>query len=226
MGNEVTKAYKGFDRDLRCHRFQFQVGGTYSLPEGAEVDLSRRGFHACIEPRQVYWYRDLTTSRFAEVELSGVLEHGDTQVVSSTIRIVRELSLVEMIDVQAARDQPLQVSKSTSNFRGVVATQFRNDAVQCSGVEGVALATNTHGAASVSKPHSVAAALGYDGLVRGALGCALLLVERDPYNRPLHALGVIVDGVAVKADTWYWLKQGKLTEVADTRGSPWFAKQQ
>ena len=52
----------------------------------------------------------------------------------------------------------------------------------------------------------------------GALGCALFLVERE-WNKEkaiyviANVAAVIVDGENIKPDTWYSLKDGKITEV-------------
>ena len=52
----------------------------------------------------------------------------------------------------------------------------------------------------------------------GALGCALFLVERKwDEDKRIYAIAnvaaVIVDGESIKPDTWYYLKDGKITEV-------------
>ncbi|MBR1620734.1 MAG: hypothetical protein IJ669_01270, partial [Prevotella sp.] len=79
--------------------------------------------------------------------------------------------------------------------------------------------TGDRSSAEVSGKHSCAAAFGKDGKVRGSLGCALFLTERGEWDEGLklcpivNVLAVIVDGENVKADTWYQLVDGKLTEV-------------
>ena len=39
-------AYKGFESDLSCRGFQYEVGKTYKLPETETLELCRCGFHA------------------------------------------------------------------------------------------------------------------------------------------------------------------------------------
>lgn len=38
------KAYKGFDKDLKCKDFQYEIGKTYEEPK---AQLFKKGFHAC-----------------------------------------------------------------------------------------------------------------------------------------------------------------------------------
>ena len=39
------KGFKGFDRNLRCRGFQYEVGKTYEMEE--EPVICERGFHFC-----------------------------------------------------------------------------------------------------------------------------------------------------------------------------------
>ena len=80
-------------------------------------------------------------------------------------------------------------------------------------------ATNTGNwsAASVSGNESFAIATGYQGKVKGALGCWIACAEwAEDDNGNWHPVGfkaVRVDGKEIKADTWYRLENGKFVEV-------------
>ena len=73
--------------------------------------------------------------------------------------------------------------------------------------------------AEVSGNGSVAVVTGYGNKVKGALGCAIVIAERGEWNGVTYPLigGVfaIVDGVNVKADTWYTCKDGVLVEAEE-----------
>ena len=69
-----------------------------------------------------------------------------------------------------------------------------------------------HVRASVADEGSIAAVLG-QGAAKGAVGCWLVLTERDDNWRILGVQAVLVDGEAVKADTFYTLRGGRLVEA-------------
>ena len=93
----VIIAYKGFDKDLKCRDFQFEIGKTYT--HAGPVVSCQSGFHACENPFDVLNYYDLLDSRFAVVEQSGATERRpeDTKIASATITIKAELSLPDFI---------------------------------------------------------------------------------------------------------------------------------
>ncbi|WP_025244898.1 DUF7666 domain-containing protein [Candidatus Sodalis pierantonius] len=66
-------AYKGFNADMTCRDYQFEIGKTYQH-EGA-VEICSSGFHACEYPLDVFCYYEPANHRFAEVEVSGDIAH-------------------------------------------------------------------------------------------------------------------------------------------------------
>lgn len=49
-------------------------------------------------------------------------------------------------------------------------------------------------------------------MVRGGLGSLLVIAEEDAANNIAGWKAVVVDGEVIKADTWYKLVDGVLTE--------------
>ena len=45
------KAYKGFDKNLCCRDFQYEVGKEYEMD--GDIKVCDRGFHACESPLEV-----------------------------------------------------------------------------------------------------------------------------------------------------------------------------
>ena len=66
------KMYKGFDKNMKCRGFQYEIGGTYETDEAKICEL---GFHACENPLDVLQYYDPANSRFCLVDLDA---NGDT----------------------------------------------------------------------------------------------------------------------------------------------------
>ena len=101
-GQKIT-AYKGFDKNFQCRRFQYEVGKEYK--SGKTVKVCRSGFHACTNPFEVWDYYPVYNSRFAEVELGGVIdkeEGGGSKICSSEIKIKKELTLSDYIGLCVA----------------------------------------------------------------------------------------------------------------------------
>ena len=92
-------AYKGFDKDLKCRNFQYEVGKEYEMD--GDIKCCERGFHACESPLEVFDHYDMLNSRFAKVEQSGEIdkEENTTKVCSSKIKVKAELKLADIIDL-------------------------------------------------------------------------------------------------------------------------------
>ena len=99
MSKNVITSYKGFDKNMKCLGFQYEVGKEYEMD--GEIKCCNRGFHACKSPIEVWDYYDMLNSRFAEVEQSGKIdeEEKSTKVCSSHIKIKAELKLADIINI-------------------------------------------------------------------------------------------------------------------------------
>ena len=97
MNQQPITAYKGFNTDLTCRDFQFQIGETYT--HDGKVEACASGFHACENPLNVFNYYS-PTSRFAIVECSGEINkesNGDSKIACGSIHIKSEIGLPTLI---------------------------------------------------------------------------------------------------------------------------------
>ena len=99
MSENVITSYKGFDKNMKCRGFQYEVGKEYEMD--GEIKCCKQGFHACKSPMEVWDYYDMLSSRYAEVEQSGKIdkEENSTKVCSSHIKIKAELKLADIINI-------------------------------------------------------------------------------------------------------------------------------
>ena len=89
--------YKGFDKDLKCRDFQYEVGKEYE--HDGKVELCESGFHFCENPQGVFGhYSPGNGSRFAIVEADEVSDEreSDSKRVAKKLKIKSEISVFEM----------------------------------------------------------------------------------------------------------------------------------
>ncbi|ELW0415463.1 hypothetical protein QMQ28_003958 [Salmonella enterica] len=97
MTKEIV-TFKGFNKDLKCRDFQFEIGKTFH--HDGKVEACGSGFHACECPFDVFSYYPPAESRYAETISFGVTdrkEEGDTKIASASITIKAELTLPQFI---------------------------------------------------------------------------------------------------------------------------------
>ena len=90
--------YKGFDKNLQCRGFQYEVGKTFEH-EG-DVSCCNSGFHFCENPFDVFGYYPPSDCRYCSVEGSGKSDNDnkDSKVSVSKLHISAEIDLKGMID--------------------------------------------------------------------------------------------------------------------------------
>jgi len=96
----MTKGFKVFNKDWTCKAFQYEVGGTYEMKESPIC--CNRGFHFCTKLSDCFnYYAFNSNNKVAEVEAIGevVSDSGDTKHCTNKIKIVRELTWHEVLDL-------------------------------------------------------------------------------------------------------------------------------
>ena len=238
------KAYKGFDKDLKCRGFQYELGREY---QETEALLCRKGFHACENPLDTFRYYPPTDSRYCEVEIAdnGPRNSDDAKVCGEKIKIGAEIGLDGVIKdgVQfilemckgSAEDHASGTSgnAAASGVRGNAAASGENGNAAASGVwgnaaasgvwgnaaasgaSGTATVTGRDGRASAIGGQCIAVAWGQDSLAKGTLGNWIVVSERGDSGDIVDAKLARVDGETIRADTWYTLRRGEIVEVAE-----------
>ena len=149
------KAYKGFDKDLKCRDFQYEIGKTYT--HNGDVEPCESGFHACEYPLDVFNYYPPAGSRFAEVETSGKIVPQGDKICCEKIKVKTELTLGALI--QAAVNFTFERAKWTKDSQ----TKKEKGAASATGYFGAASATGLYGAASATGLCGAASATGNRG---------------------------------------------------------------
>ena len=185
------KACKGFDKNLRCRGFQYEVGGEYT-EETAE--LCNRGPHACENPLDTLRYYRPGDSRYCEVEIedNGQRSSYDSKVCGKHIKIGAEIGLKGVINagVRFVFDKcESATEENASGWRGnadasgdsgnAAASGWSGNAA-ASGWRGNAAASDERGNAAASGDRGNAAASGWSGtaVVTGFAGRATALGEQ------------------------------------------------
>ena len=232
MAEKKIIAYKGFDKNLKCRDFQYEIGKEY-IHKG-NVEPCESGFHACQYPLDVFQYYNPAESRFAEVEASGEIVPHEDKICCEKIKIKTELTLGALIQAAVKFtfdrvkwtkknhvEKEKEAASATGDYSAASATGFRGaasatgdySAASATGNCGAASATGDYSAASATGAESVACGLGFACKAKGGKGCWLVLAERNDDWDILDVKAAKVDGKKIKADTYYILKNGEFEEA-------------
>ncbi len=202
----VIRGFKGFDSDMKCRGFQFKEGGTYTEDDAV---ICQNGFHFCENPLDVFGYYTPGMSRYATVEGSGktAKHEDDSKVACSNLHVEAEISIHNLVD--AGVKFVLDHCKSTNKGSN---TGYQSAATN-TGYYSAATNTGYRSAASVEGNDSIACGLGYGCRASGALGCWIVLAERDDDYKIISVNTAKVDGKKIKANTFYRQENGKFVEA-------------
>ena len=220
MNQQPITAYKGFNTDLTCRDFQFQIGETYT--HDGKVEACASGFHACENPLDVFNYYN-PTSRFAIVECSGEINkesNGDSKIACGSIHIKSEIGLPTLISkavdlilskikwdtAKESNTGDYSAATNTGDQSAATNTGYYSAATN-TGDRSAATNTGYYSAAEVTGGHSVAAALGCESKAKAGESGAIVCVYRNDDNELVYIRASKVGENGIEAGKWYMLDE-------------------
>ena len=231
------KCFKGFDKDLKCRDFQYEIGKEYTEEK---ADICNYGFHACEFPMDVFNYYPPSDSRYCEVELEANNQKSsdDSKRVGKKISVKAEIGIAGIIkagveyikeqvnweddkatntgDYSAETNTGDQSAATNTGYQSAATNTGDRSAATNTGNKSAATNTGNYSAAIVEGKESIALATGIKSKAKGKIGCFIVLTEWKEINFEYHLVDVKsakVDGKNIKEDTFYMLKDGKFVEV-------------
>ncbi|MFY5611547.1 DUF7666 domain-containing protein [Acinetobacter baumannii] len=165
---ETITSYKGFDKNLQCRGFQYEIGKTFK--HKGKVKACGSGFHACEYPLDVFgYYAPGELNRFAVVEQSGDLSRGndDTKVASKSITIKAEVDIPFLvkaaIEYTTSRCEPIKEDSPafTDKDHGQAVATGDNSASSATGDNSASSATGYNSASSATGDNSASLTTGH-----------------------------------------------------------------
>lgn len=97
------KTIKGFDKDLKCRGYQYEVGKTYEC--SGDIEVCANGFHAISEdasPLSVFNYYPPTDEkgnpqRYCEVEADGTEKRDGDKIACSKLTVGAEIGIPGLV---------------------------------------------------------------------------------------------------------------------------------
>ena len=213
------KGYKGFSKGLVCRGKQYAENTVY---EEDEAVMCEKGMHFCANPFDVWRFYPPTDkhgnlNEFAEVEAEEAKTDDNIKFVTKKLKIGAKLSLPEFVKAGVEFVSEKTEGNPATNTGSCSAATNTGDCSAATNTGDWSAATNTGdcSAASVLGDESIAIVTGRDSKAKGAVGCWIVLTERDSNWHILSVKAIKVDGEIIKADTWYTLKDGEVKKVEE-----------
>ena len=232
-------AYKGFDENLCCRGFQYEIGKEY-VHEG-EIECCESGFHACTNPFDVLdYYKADGKNRYCEVEQSGTIktDNRDSKQASSKIKIKAEIGMAGLF-----KDGVEWIKEKTNPVPIIAETKDKNDnpsgdyakigssgdsakigssgdsaKIGSSGDYAQIGSSGDYAKIDSTGEYSVICCAGNNSMAKAKKGSWITLSEwkyseEKKRNIPVCVKTEYVDGERIKEDTWYRLVDGEFQEV-------------
>jgi hypothetical protein len=235
------KAFKGFDKNLKCRDFQFEIGQSF-IHDG-EVKACSSGFHSCENPIEVFGYYEPRVSRYCVVIASGDISRNDddSKIASRKITISAEIGIPEIIratieyvtsrcdetkinysdaDNSASSSTGDKSASSSIGDKSASSNTGYNSASSSAGYNSASLSTGSYSSSEIiitDKPqHAVAISIGYKSKSRAPVGSAIVCVYRNTDGELMKIKAGIVGENDIKPNVWYELSEsGEFMEAPE-----------
>ena len=222
----AIKSYKGFDKNLKCRDFQYEIGKEYEMDE--EIKMCNRGFHACESPFEVFDHYSMIGSRFCEVEQDGNISKEDrgTKICSSKIKIKAELKLADMInlgvewlkEITSPEKIKTSMKDNSSGNNAQIGSSGYYAKIGSSGYYAKIGSSGDDAQIDSTGEGCVIMCAGINSVAKASKGSWITLSEwsySDKKQRyiPVCVKTEFVDGEKIKADTYYKLAGGVFKEI-------------
>ena len=232
------KVYKGTDKNMQCQGKQY-VLGKKEVDDGA-IRCGDKGYHSCEAPFDVLrYYPNINGNRFFEAEAGGEIdkaENYDTKLASSELTLKNEIDFAGLVKAQIEYTRKKAESGtagghmsnlsggSCSNLSGGDSSNLSGGSWSnlsggsCSNLSGGSRSNLSGGRRSNLSGGDSSLIVGQNGCnAKGGIHSVIVLTEwRYDTNGnyvPIAIKAAIVDGVRIKADTWYRIENGEFVEV-------------
>ena len=193
---ETIRTIKGFDHELKCRGFQYEVGKTYTA--NGKIELCSNGFHAIrndVNPLVVLGYyepvRSGKPSRYCIVDCSGDIEYDDDKLCCSSIMIVKEITLEKLHELShewiESHSDEVESGGYCSSLSGGDGSSLRGG--YCSSLRG-----------------------GYCSKFCGGTWSTFFVEIHNNNGEVIGIATAIVDGVNFKENQWYEFTDGAWRE--------------
>ena len=240
--SEKIIAYKAMDKNMRCRGKQYEVGKTYHEDKADCCRAGMHACENPLDVLQYYPLRDSPRFFEVEcggnVDKSGE----DSKLACTELTVKGEVNFAGLVKAavnavfnRVKGKEPFSSGNystagssgnystagssgdySTAGSSGDCSTAGSSGDCSTAGSSGdysTAAATGVYCSAKADGKDSIAVVNGACGKACGALGCYLVLTEHDDDGNMLLAKMAKVDGVVIKKNTWYTLKNGEFVEV-------------
>ena len=222
-----VKGYKAFNKGMKCKGKQYEENTTYE-ENGSEI-CEVGVMHFCENPFDVLNYYPLVDengdiSDFAEVEAVGEIYKDKDKIATNKLHIGAKLGFKGFIKacvdftIEKTRVEPMKDNIADNNS-GCSAK------IGSSGYSAKIGSSGDFAKITSSGKNSVVMAAGYNSIARAKIGSWITLAEWVKTNitdekgnciwKPKCVKTEYVDGVRIKADTFYRLVNGEFKEESE-----------